>query len=121
MKSAACLFFMLPAVAAPTPVTFYGRIAPIIYSECSPCHRPEIFWNFILPVPITTTRWVKAMEVRPGNARVFHHANVILDRSRAALRHETVRGAGFPGMDLVFEEETFDPDGHFLSWKPGAD
>jgi tetratricopeptide (TPR) repeat protein len=86
-----------------------------------PADTSEIFWNFILPVPITTTRWVKAMEVRPGNARVFHHANVVLDRSRVALRHETVRGAGFPGMDLVFEEETFDPDGHFLSWKPGAD
>src|SRR5579884_1075512 len=86
-----------------------------------PADSTEIFWNFILPVPITTTRWVKAMEVRPGNARVFHHANVILDRSRAALRHETTPGLGFPGMDLVFEEETFDPDGHFLSWKPGAD
>ncbi len=49
-----------------------------------PADSPEIFWNFILPVPITTTRWVRAIEVRPGNSRVFHHANVILDRSRAA-------------------------------------
>jgi tetratricopeptide (TPR) repeat protein len=81
----------------------------------------EVFWNFIMPVPITTTRWVKAVEIRPGNARVFHHANVVLDRSRGARRHEVTPGAGFPGMDLVFEEETFDPDGHFLSWKPGAE
>ena len=86
-----------------------------------PADSPEIFWNFVLPVPITTTRWVRAIEVRPGNPRVFHHANVILDRSRAALRRETVPGAGFGGMDLEFEEETFDPDGHFLSWKPGAE
>jgi tetratricopeptide (TPR) repeat protein len=71
-------------------------------------------------VPITTTRWVKAIEVRPGNAQVFHHANVILDRSRAARRKESAPGGGFPGMDLSFEEETFDPDGHFLSWKPGS-
>ena len=81
----------------------------------------EIFWNFILPVPITTTRWVRAIEVRPGNPRVFHHANVILDRSRASRRQERVPGAGFPGMDLAVEEETFDPDGHFLSWKPGSE
>jgi tetratricopeptide (TPR) repeat protein len=81
----------------------------------------EVFWNFIMPVPITTTRWVKAIEVRPGNARVFHHANVILDRSRGSRRHETTEGAGFPGMDLSVEEETFDPDGHFLSWKPGTE
>lgn len=82
---------------------------------------PEVFWNFIVPVPITMTRWVKAIEVRPGNPRVFHHANVVIDRSGASRRHETVPGAGFPGMDLTVEEDTFDPDGHFLSWKPGSE
>jgi len=81
---------------------------------------PEVFWNFILPVPITTTRWVKAMEVRPGNPRVFHHANVIIDRSRSSRANEIEPGAGFPGMDLTVAEKTFDPDGHFLSWKPGS-
>ncbi|HKE26910.1 MAG TPA: tetratricopeptide repeat protein [Bryobacteraceae bacterium] len=82
---------------------------------------PEVFWNFIMPVPITTTRWIRAMEVRPGNARVFHHANVIIDRAHSARRREVSPGAGFPGMDLRVEEETFDPDGHFLSWKPGSE
>jgi len=62
-----------------------------------------IFWNFILPVPITTSRWVKAIEVRPGNSKVFHHANVVLDRSRASRRQEKTPGAGFPGMDLNVE------------------
>lgn len=82
---------------------------------------PEIFWNFVVPVPITTTRWIRAMEVRPGNARVFHHANVIIDRARSSRRREVAPGTGFPGMDLRVEEETFDPDGHFLSWKPGSE
>ena len=82
---------------------------------------PEIFWNFIMPVPITTSRWIRAMEVRPGNARVFHHANVIIDRAHSSRRRETTPGAGFPGMDLRVEEQTFDPDGHFLSWKPGSE
>ena len=81
---------------------------------------PEIFWNFVIPVPITKTRWVKAIEVRPGNSIVFHHANVIIDRSGSALRKEPEPGVGFPGMDLTVEEDTFDPDGHFLSWKPGS-
>lgn len=80
----------------------------------------EVFWNFIMPVPIKTTRWVRAMEVRPGNPRVFHHANVIIDRSGSARRQEKTAGTGFPGMDLSVEESTFDPDGHFLSWKPGS-
>lgn len=81
----------------------------------------EVFWNFILPVPITTTRWVKAIEVRPGDSKAFHHANVVIDRARASRRQERTPGAGFPGMDLNVEEETFDPDGHFLSWKPGSE
>ncbi|MBV9500048.1 MAG: hypothetical protein JO138_11805, partial [Acidobacteriaceae bacterium] len=81
---------------------------------------PEIFWNFVIPVPVTKPRWVKAMEVRPGNQRVFHHANVMIDRSGSALRKEPTPGAGFPGMDLTIEEDTFDPDGYFLSWKPGS-
>ncbi len=80
----------------------------------------EVFWNFVIPVPVTTTRWVRAMEVRPGNPKVFHHANVIIDRSGSSLRKETAPGAGFAGMDLTVEEDTFDPDGHFLSWKPGS-
>src|ERR1039458_1214379 len=82
---------------------------------------PEVFWNFVVPVPITATRWVKSMEVRPGNPRVFHHANVIIDRSRSSRRREEKPGAGFPGMDLTVQEDTFDPDSHFLSWKPGSE
>ena len=85
-----------------------------------PAGGTEIFWNFIMPVPIKTERWVRAIEVRPGNAKVFHHANVIIDRSGSAKRREKVAGIGFPGMDLTTEETTFDPDGHFLSWKPGS-
>jgi mono/diheme cytochrome c family protein len=33
-----CLLFALPALAA--PVTFNQQIAPIVYKNCSPCHRP---------------------------------------------------------------------------------
>jgi tetratricopeptide (TPR) repeat protein/mono/diheme cytochrome c family protein len=85
-----------------------------------PADAGETFWNFIMPVPISSTRWVRAIEIRPGNPRVFHHANVILDRSHAARRRESTPGSGFPGMDVIFEEESFEPDGHFLSWKPGS-
>jgi len=64
---------------------------------------------------------VRAMEVRPGNARIFHHANVIIDRSGSARHHEDKPGSGFPGMDLTVQEASFDPDSHFLSWKPGSE
>lgn len=115
-------------VGAPAPPKFSSdwQLGPpdLILRASKPYQLPanatETFWNFVMPVPITTTRWVKAIEVRPGNPRVFHHANAILDRSRSARRREVSPGGGFEGMDLIFEEETFDPDGHFLSWKPGA-
>jgi len=118
-----------PAADAPQPPKFHDEwqlgTPDLVLRVTQPyqlsADGQEIFWNFILPVPITATRWVRAIEVRPGNPRVFHHANVIVDRSRSSRRQERTSGAGFPGMDLAVEEETFDPDGHFLSWKPGSE
>lgn len=113
---------------APPPPQFSSEWAlgepDLILHVTKPYHlaanSPEIFWNFIMPVPVTAPRWVRAMAVRPGNPKVFHHANVIIDRSGSALRKESTTGSGFEGMDLTIEEDTFDPDGHFLSWKPGS-
>jgi tetratricopeptide (TPR) repeat protein len=81
---------------------------------------PDEFWNYVLPLPITTKRWVKAVEIKPGNTRVFHHANLLLDRSGSAHRSEKSPGSGFAGMELSIVEDTFDPDSHFLFWKPGS-
>ena len=81
---------------------------------------PDEYWNFVLPLKLVGTRWVKAIEIRPGNARAVHHANVLIDRSRSARIEEKTPGAGFPGMDLNIEADTFDPDSHFLFWKPGG-
>jgi tetratricopeptide (TPR) repeat protein len=80
----------------------------------------EVFWNFVIPVPLKAARWVKAIELRPGNARVVHHASIILDRSHSAQSHEKIPGAGFAGMDLRVVETSFDPDSNFLAWKPGS-
>jgi Flp pilus assembly protein TadD len=81
---------------------------------------PDQYWNFVLPLRLGGTRWVKAIEIRPGNQRAVHHANVLIDRSRSAGTQEKTPGAGFPGMDLTIESDTFDPDSHFLFWKPGG-
>ena len=78
------------------------------------------YWNFVLPLKLAGTRWVKAIEIRPGNARAVHHANVLIDRSRSARTQEKTPGACFSGMDLNIEADTFDPDSHFLFWKPGG-
>jgi Tfp pilus assembly protein PilF len=77
------------------------------------------YWNFIFRTPLQQTRWVKAIEIRPAERRLVHHANLLVDRSESARRMEKSPGSGFPGMELLIESETFDPDGHFFFWKPG--
>ena len=78
------------------------------------------YWNFILRVPITGTRWVRAVEIHPGDKRFVHHANVLVDRYETARRMEKEEGAGFGGMEIRIDSEAFDPDSHFLFWKPGT-
>ena len=85
-----------------------------------PASGPDVFWNFILSPTIGRARYVKAIEIRPGKARIVHHANLLVDRSHSARRQEIHRGDGFPGMDLIIASDTFDPDSHFLFWKPGS-
>jgi mono/diheme cytochrome c family protein len=80
----------------------------------------DTYWNFILPVPIHETRWVRAVEIRPGDKRLVHHANILVDRYESARRMEKDKGAGFGGMEVRIDSEVFDPDSHFLFWKPGT-
>lgn len=85
-----------------------------------PATGGDQYWNFILPVPINETKWVRAVEIRPGDKRLVHHANMLVDRNQSARRMEKDRGSGFGGMEVRIESEVFDPDSHFLFWKPGT-
>jgi Flp pilus assembly protein TadD len=85
-----------------------------------PADGPDIFWNFVLSAPISQARYIKSVEVRPGKAASVHHANLLVDRARSSRRQEKNAGDGFPGMDLNIETQSFDPDSHFLFWKPGG-
>ncbi len=80
----------------------------------------DMYWNFILPVPIDRTRWVRAVEIRPGDKRFVHHANILVDRQENSRQREKTPGEGFEGMEIKIESEAFDPDSHFLFWKPGT-
>ena len=81
---------------------------------------PDQFWNFVLRVPIEKTQYVRAVEIRPGNQRAVHHANLLVDRTHSSRLREATPGSGFEGMDLTIEADTFEPDSHFLFWKPGT-
>jgi Tfp pilus assembly protein PilF len=85
-----------------------------------PASGTDQYWNFILPVPIDQTRWLKSIEIRPGQKHLVHHANVLVDRAQASRGREKAPGSGFGGMEIRLESEVFDPDSHFLFWKPGT-
>jgi hypothetical protein len=85
-----------------------------------PAGGSDRYWNFVLRVPITKTRWLRAVDIHPGDKRLVHHANLLVDRTGSARLMEQERGAGFEGMEISLESETFDPDSHFLFWKPGS-
>src|SRR5664279_617088 len=85
-----------------------------------PATGGDQYWNFILRVPINETRWMRAVEIRPGDKRLVHHANMLVDRNQSARRMERDPGSGFGGMEVRIESEIFDPDSHFLFWKPGT-
>ncbi len=79
-----------------------------------PASGPDLYWNFVFRPAIESTRYVRAVEIDPGNRRAVHHANLLVDRMAASP------AAGFPGMDLAIMRSPFDPDGNFLFWKPGS-
>jgi tetratricopeptide (TPR) repeat protein len=87
-----------------------------------PADGTDVFRNFVLRTNLTGTKYIRATELRLDNGRVVHHANVVLDRARS-LRNRTEHDGqpGFAGMDILTEAAPgdFDPDSHFLFWKPG--
>ena len=85
-----------------------------------PAGGTDVFRNLILPYPLQQTHYVRAMEILPTPASVVHHANLLIDRT-ASLRqaHPDDWQDGVPGMELLMDAgNRFDPDSHFLFWKP---
>ncbi len=84
----------------------------------------EVFRNFVIAANLRETKYVRAIELRPGNKRVVHHANIWIDRKQSLRRRDGEGGQpGFPGMDAISTEsrsDSFEPDSHFLFWKPGT-
>jgi Flp pilus assembly protein TadD len=118
-----------PASEIPKPPSFaegWQLGPPDMIVEASkafalPASGANVYWNFIVTPPVGKTRFVRAIEIRPGDKRIVHHANVVIDRSHWGREQEKTPGAGFPGMELTNRRSVFDPDdGHFLFWKPGG-
>ena len=89
----------------------------------------DVFRKFVIPIPITETRFVEGLEFQPAvrgagsdwasNPRVIHHANMRLDPTPAS-RTLDARDPE-PGFDDVTPFDAQFPFGHLLGWTPGQD
>lgn len=79
---------------------------------------PDAYRNFVIPIPLTRARYIRAIEFRPGNWKAVHHAFIKFDATRETRRiDEAEAGPGFDGIHAPFSAQP--PSGQFLSWQPG--
>ena len=82
-----------------------------------PASGPDVFRSFVVEVPTEHDRFVRALEFRPGNHEVVHHAVVLVDGVRSTRYLDALDPEpGWTGMQSGLAES---PDGHFLGWTPG--
>src|SRR6185503_18005038 len=64
----------------------------------------DVYRNFVLPVSLSASRYVRGVEFHPGNPKVVHHAFIKVDRSPQSRRLDA-RDAepGYPGMNTPAE------------------
>jgi tetratricopeptide (TPR) repeat protein len=77
----------------------------------------DVFRTFVIPVPVSGTRFVRGVEFRPGNPKVVHHANILIDPTPASRQLDEQDPE--PGYEGLVALSAAYPDGHFLAWTPG--
>jgi tetratricopeptide (TPR) repeat protein/mono/diheme cytochrome c family protein len=78
---------------------------------------PDYSRTFVLSLPVSTVRYVRGLEFRPGNSSVIHHANIRVDRTAGSRQLDEADPA--PGYQGLLLTSAVYPDGHFLGWTPG--
>ncbi len=82
-----------------------------------PASGRDAYRCFVIPIPIDSDRTVAAVEFRPGNRKVVHHALLYLDSTGAARRKD----ADDPGPGYAsFGGPGVIPTGGLGGWAPGA-
>ncbi|MEX1364521.1 MAG: tetratricopeptide repeat protein, partial [Nannocystaceae bacterium] len=82
-----------------------------------PADGRDVYRNFVIPVPPGPLRFVRAVQIRPGDPKVVHHGVMRVDLSGSVRRLDAQDPEpGFDGM--VFAGARM-PDGRFLGWTPG--
>src|SRR4051812_23854197 len=101
-----------------------------------PADGPDVYRNFLLKLEIPAGKYIKALEYRPSNRRVVHHALFASDGSGKARKEDeadplpgfqgslNIPGRLFPGSMSAWapgREARPLPDGISMPWKNGTD
>jgi len=108
--------------AAPAPPRFpegWQLGAPDLQAQMPaafdvPAEGNDLYRCFVLPASIPADRWVRAVDMQPGNRKVVHHAILFQDISGTARRRDT--GSGYD----CFGTPGFLPARGLGGWTPGS-
>jgi Flp pilus assembly protein TadD len=109
--------------SAPPPPSFADgfelgepdAVAEMPVAFAMPSEGPDVYRNFVVPLPVPAGSRIRALELDPGNAAVVHHAAILADPTGAARRLENLDAE--PGYDEMVGGTA--PGGHFVGWTPG--
>jgi hypothetical protein len=79
----------------------------------------DLYRNFVMKTTSDKPMWVRAMDVRPGNAKVVHHVIVFLDKQGASKALESKESDGQEGYTSEGGGVGFLPSGSLGGWAPG--
>ncbi len=79
----------------------------------------DVYRCFVIPTNYSTDRWVKTVEIRPGNPRVVHHVIVYLDTTGKAAQLAAATHDGQPGY-IHFGGPGVPAAGSLGGWAPGT-
>jgi hypothetical protein len=101
-----------------------------------PAEGSDVYRNFVMDFELPAGRYIKAIEYRPSNRRVVHHALLTIDREGKARREEkdddlpgsfsagSPIGQLLPGCMATWtpgRDPVPQPDGLSVPWTAGAD
>ena len=100
-----------------------------------PAEGDDVLRNFILPLEVPEGKFIRAIEYRPGNRRVVHHAVLAMDPTQSLRKRDhadsqpgftqvSLPGRMLPGAMAIWTpgwQPVPLPEGFSLPWPKGAD
>jgi hypothetical protein len=79
----------------------------------------DVYRNFVIKTDFKEPRWIRAIDVAPGNREVVHHVIAFLDEGDRAKGLEASANDGQPGYETSGGGVGFMPNGALGGWAPG--